>query len=540
MSNYTAFTIGPITSSLQKARNTRGVWGSSFLFSHLMKSIIQALDDGNKKFVIPLVSQKAIFDNYDGAGLFPDRFIYQSTPGGIGELTKAIGDVVLAFTADPGNLDAVKWGFREESKDNDRKSDLSKATAEGFRKFLFDYLVLYAVELEVVDGENVIEHCNVALSRLELQQPLMPPYELDYLHYFLLGVQKSAMYKEALLGNRFPSLIEIATEELRKIPVTTYPPISDGSDEEDEDDFIKKLKAEYTDKFLRRHKYIAIVKADGDRLGKTVEQIYKQNPSVVKEVDEILLNFNIAAVEIIKSHGGRAVYVGGDDLLFFAPLGYQGASVFHLIETLSVTYKKAFDNFFKEKINLNPDFWKTDKDEKVKPPTLSFGLSISYYKYPLFEALEDVDKMLKTAKSAAGERKNALTFCIRKHSGQTFGATFFKDTTTYTSEFTALVSMPTVEDDNFLSSVQQHLLQFETSLSALLSVSDIKDVDPLAGYFDNHFNEPDHDRYRDFLNTVKNMVWAAYREREVATEALIQVFATLRFLQFYNQPDSDD
>lgn len=139
-------------------------------------------------------------------------------------------------------------------------------------------------------------------------------------------------------------------------------------------------------------KYIAIVHADGDNLSSAVKESEAQTSKnlaiFAKEAKNILKNF------------ATTLYMGGDDLLFLAPLHYGDATLLDKLKELDSAYKKIFDG----------------------RSTLSFGVSITYEKYPLYEALEKSRDAL-FGKAKKYKSKNAIAIDIRKHSGQSFTTT---------------------------------------------------------------------------------------------------------------------
>lgn len=94
-----------------------------------------------------------------------------------------------------------------------------------------------------------------------------------------------------------------------------------------------------------------------------------------------------------------------------APLeNKKGKSIFELCYDI----QKCFRNTINEEINH-------DKKEELKTgvPTLSFGIAMQYYKFPLYEALAKARSLLDDAKKTAGIRKDSMSVQLTKHSGQT-------------------------------------------------------------------------------------------------------------------------
>lgn len=547
MPKYLAITIGPVSPTIAKARNTRSLWAGSYLFSHLMRKLIQAIGD-HRDYIMPLVADERLFAPYGGAGLFPDRFIVklQDDEDGAAVLQNAADAVLTEFCGHPeiNSIFAKTAGF----------------SSPKLKQFLTQYLSLAGVELELSDGENIIKRCSDSLSQLELQTPLLPDETTDWLAIFLSKANKSHFIQEAFvlgLENRFPSLIEISTSEF-----IHYSPKYEAvkqlwlnetkQDEETETDldlldYLQRPNNHNEDwlTFRQYHKYIAIVKADGDNMGITLSWLYKHHPHLVPQLGKALLDFNIEAIKLIRNFGGRAVYLGGDDILFLAPVHYVDETIFGLVERLSTVYNTCMRSLVATLSEA--------EQVAVSLPTLSFGLSISYHKYPLFETLEVASSMEKKAKKGS---KNSIAFQLLKNSGQYVEAVVRKQTTTYIKHFQPLVANPLLTDETFLTSVLHGLRQNRSLLELALTDDEQGQQanppsyrDALSNTFDNTYNEGIHNQQRPFINDLKNLLRQAFADTDTDIPLTVRfdstfalAFATLRFLKFLLQPlaDTDD
>ena len=152
---------------------------------------------------------------------------------------------------------------------------------------------------------------------------------------------------------------------------------------------------------------MAIVHADGDNIGKVIETLKTHDE--FKKFSSNLSSYSQQAVEIVEKYGGMPIYAGGDDLLFFAPVVNKENHIIDLLLDLDQLFNRLFVDF------------------KTSPaPSLSFGVSISYYKYPLFEALE-VSRELLFGNAKTGSKNNIALQCSNIaaiHSGRrcTFNA----------------------------------------------------------------------------------------------------------------------
>lgn len=150
--------------------------------------------------------------------------------------------------------------------------------------------------------------------------------------------------------------------------------------------------------------YYAVITADGDRMGAKIKDEATQNPVNIKNLSQKLYEFFTKDDDIyIITHnhfGGELIYAGGDDILAFVPVK-SGDKTF-------LDYIKVLDDRFKFYVGCDV--------------SLSFGVNIAYYKYPLRNAIQSAFDLLHEAKSDK-VIKNRISLKITKHSGQWFGST---------------------------------------------------------------------------------------------------------------------
>ncbi|MDD4148672.1 MAG: type III-B CRISPR-associated protein Cas10/Cmr2, partial [Bacteroidales bacterium] len=214
-------------------------------------------------------------------------------------------------------------------------------------------------------------------------------------------------------GNiRFESIMEIASSHFKGVLQKTYKKLvnkhlwneNNGDVDDKETDFISELKNAAGDKFKPHHKYIAIIKADGDKIGSAIKEL---NGDIVKlqKFSEALFNWAVSCDKAVRNYGAIPIYIGGDDLLMFAPISYGNQNIFDLIDAVDKSFAEAMKDY--------------------KGVSLSYGISITYYKFPLFEAITKVDDLLLQAKSLSDNR-NAVAIRVLKHSGSELETSFEK------------------------------------------------------------------------------------------------------------------
>jgi len=459
---YIALTIGPIYKTLSNAKKTRELWGGSYLFSYVMREIIATFKE--REFIVPYIKDKTIFDSGREVGLFHDRFIFESKDGDKETLEKVVNSVLQ-------NL-----------------ADNTKLNLE----FLTSYLQIYIVEKELENGKNPILELTPYLDTAELFYTVGQHKE-NPLSNMLTG-NNSFLTKDAFGASKsFPSLPEIAMHDIDAVNVKSL--LKDDELEVYDNSELKPHLKPY-------HKYYAIVHADGDSMGKVVEKLKGKDD--FQNFSKKLFEYCTTSHKLISNFGGETIFAGGDDLLFFAPVVSGDKTIFDLCEEIS----KDFDESFKDEA------------------TLSFGVSMQYYKFPLYEALEKSRNLLfDDAKTGA---KNNIAFSVTKHSGQTFKAIIHKGDKELYENFKLFSSNIKGGEglDNFLGSLHHKLDTHKIVLSRIG-----KDKERLKAFFDNYFNNDEHKQYEEIFTQMIDFMYEAYSNNE-PKEALETVYATLRFVKF--------
>jgi len=484
---YLALTIGPIYKTLKDAKKTRELWGGSYIFSYVMKQIIEQFQE--REFVVPYIKDKSIFESGKEIGLFHDRFIFESQEGDREKLETRV-DEVLHYLSE------------------DTKVDYN---------FLKSYFQINIVEKELKEGENPILEMTPYLDTAELFSDV-PQYQENKLTKMLKG-NNSFLAQEAFGEKKsFPSLPEIAMSDISEVNVKAL--LHDDELEVYENSELKPHLKPY-------HKYYAIVHADGDSMGKVVEKL--KGREAFQEFSKKLFEYGQTSHGLIKAFGGETIFAGGDDLLFFAPVVSGNKSIFELCDEISRGFNEEF---------------------KGTEATLSFGVSIQYYKFPLYEALENSRNLLDTdAKESKKEKedrkKNNIAFCVTKHSGQTFKAIIHKKGELYENFKLFSSNLQGGDDiDNFLHSIHHKI---ESNKPLLKEIA--QNEEQLQNFFDNYFNETVHDEYRDFFTQLVSFISHSYividkeekaylekhnkeMPKKMKQNPLDKVYATLRFIKF--------
>jgi CRISPR-associated protein Cmr2 len=138
--------------------------------------------------------------------------------------------------------------------------------------------------------------------------------------------------------------------------------------------------------------------------------------------------------------------------VFFAPVRSDKGTIFELIQAINKEFRD------EEKYSFEPQ------------PSLSFGLTISYYKYPLFEARSlSYDQLFDRAKKfkrADGKKKDAIAFRLLKHSGSYFEGIVGREDLEYISGFN---STHEAIPEALLSSVMYKLKSLEGVIASMVN-----------------------------------------------------------------------
>lgn len=567
---YLAITIGPIYKTLLKARKTRELWISSYLFSYLMRLLLTEVEKKKiGKILLPDVSYINNYKSFHGAGVFNDRCMIELYDGitfndyDYKTLRKKIIEIFSGtFSTHPTLF------------------------VDPLTEYLQIYSVLKSLDLEKLEKEkdekkrSVVFILNKMMDDMERQTVYQPTASkvVDTLfdkvtEFYSLGFEPGEVRtfknvkKVTSKGDvtvdvpSFPSIVEIATKQLR-IKWPEYDNtvdeslkkglsllISEKKDElkdTDDTEIIEKLKKSFPNDFKTAHKYICIVNADGDSMGQCLGKI-GNNWDNMDKFSKNLSAFARKSADIIHEYGGHPVYIGGDDLFFLAPVistvNENDQSIFELIKKLDICFSKIWDNNKIEGINVQT--------------SMSYGVSITYYKYPLAESISLSHELLGDAKKAPG--KNAIATQVMHHSGQYSKTVFEKKTGGSFDEFLSLLNNFPAKD-TFISSAHERIRCDKT----LLETIGMDDPVDFSGYFSNEYdiaNMRDHAKKNFIEHSIKifksifETQKAVRKEKEkglkekgkidfselskIEDEALGQLDTIYRLLNFLIRTDND-
>ncbi len=475
---YIALTIGPIIKTLSASKKTRELWASSYLFSYFMKQLIKKFS--NRRFVIPYVNDEIMKQDKE-IGLFHDRFIFEAENGDEEILKSAIDDLITDFA---------------------EKLDINK-------EYLSTYLQIHYGVFDV--DKNAILEIMPKLDMMELRYHTAADGD-DVLQKALKS--QTNFLKEMIFGqgNRaFPSIPEIALSDLLQDHPRMHRFIqSDEDSVYEHKDFEEHIKP--------YHKYIAIVHADGDNMSGVISSLDTNED--FNGFSKALFEYCDESSDIIKDYGGETIFAGGDDLLFLAPVfnAKEDKNIFGLLDEIGVVFDRKLKSF-------------NDKLTKKPKASLSFGLSITYYKFPLYEALNmSREQLFVNAKSGT---KNNIAYHVTKHSGQSFGGIIYKGDKLLYELFVSIINrMSSIENsDAFLHSLHHKIDAYQ---KLVIIAAKHTDRSRLENFFVNLFDK-DHRQYREFFDAMIPYIHQLFVGNSTPDDdnlSLRTLYGTLRFVKF--------
>lgn len=408
--NYIGITIGPITRTMSFSSAPGGLWFASYFFSMLSKKIVEELKERDAEILTIRKDGEKIDEKfYDeknaaGLGIFHDR-IYATVDAQFNN-----------NTAD----DLIEGIEKQLAKS---VSDAINKPEKDVNEFLKDYLQIHYIIVSEKETETkgIAKTLADALDALELNNKISNNKGENYLRKLMEGNNASNASQNTYIKNwrnkiglddkeDKSGLISENNKHIRSVPeISSQKELDNNKSEENLFDGMPKYS-----------KYYALVYADGDNMGKIIASTASGNIETQKngisEFSKLCTEYSEMATEKITNYGGVVIYSGGDDLLFIAPVfGKDDSNIWKLCKDISDGFKKL------------------SKDFEDKNPSISFGISINYYKYPLYEAMEDAASMLfgiaknyyqkiitENEELWYGElaHKNNIATHLTKHSGQ--------------------------------------------------------------------------------------------------------------------------
>ncbi len=525
MSNttYTAITIGPIYKTISDAKRTRAVWAASYFFSWFSRRILEEAMNANMQVFLPDTSgvQKDANGKFqglkskNGAGFYADRLYFiNDEHTNKDKLKQIVEQLYLELT-------------QKSLKDKD---------------FISNYLNVHIIEKTITEDDLKNNYPLAILNNILDQKELHQNFNFDFEENKLQALLNKKNGEDSFLsvdafGNEkqrvFKSISEIATTSFardKQFNVNYKKAVLNDLKSKGEGDLMEELRKSNLP-LMPAHKYFAVLYADGDNIGKLLKDINQKNLDL-KKFSKSLFDFGQKAEKTIADYGGSGIYLGGEDILVFAPVvclnkdnTAEQYTIFKLIEQLDEDFAQTVQQYAKE--------------NSLPIPTLSFGVMTAYYKHPLKEVMNKAYNLL--SEKAKEGNKNKIAFLFQKHSGQQFEAIIDKNDSKTTQLIYGLIEQyckkpKTQEDkaDELLSSIIQ---RYRDAVFVQLFSESIENK-TLEALFQNFFNEKIHkdsaNPKTQFLEAVKNFSESIYKQYEDKTLAIKNIFTVLRFIHFVN------
>lgn len=533
MKKYAGITIGPIFDTISDATSPAALWFASTFFSDLTRRICMEImakfSDNKLELVSPYFDENDVGGLKEGVGKYHDRIFFSvegieesDIKSGLDELIKSVkGELTDNFG---------EFFFKR-----------TKRQEEAAKTFLKSYLQIHYIILdeEQIGKSNCILMISPYLDALELMK-IFPVSDKDNpFRKIMLGMENAG--NVLIKNSRLYKSVDEEQNPLKNTDDTIWElqEIAQGQRKDNLPD----------DKYL---KYYAVVSADADGMGKFLKGISTDadGRGKIRLFSERCLSYDKKAAKKINDYGGMAIYAGGDDLLFLAPVMNGEKTIFDLCRDISILFKK-------EIRGTGEDF----KEEVI--PTVSFGVSVQYYKYPLYEALNRSRECLGTAKNFTVQsgtsskekvQKNCIYFHLEKHSGQSADLLIGNEAVeVYTSLLKEMLEKKAQQDgidERMVKSLGTKLYECRNMIH-VMDRNYEKEVLKEPSW-DNLFDNEGQDSGKEFREYVEKWYYghlvdekcrivtvSGQEERDMEERRLYSLFAALRVSKFFLEKKED-
>lgn len=467
MSNYIGITIGPIFDMMRLVSTPAALWATSYMFSMISKKTCEKLYGEGIKIISPFYDspENELFNKNDGIGLFHDRIIIEKSEKATLEKINKIKRVVLK---------EVSKAFALEEDELEKR------------------VLLIAVEIETEEGENPILKGGKILDSLELSRKVMFAETGNPILEKFTGAALSDSDKN---DKRLSKNRQVKDTAKKIIDENKWSLLKEDGDIKDLSDIAESVK----DSGLKKHNYYAIVRSDGDNMSKIIERLNvtavntdeNGNTLTLSDFSKICLEYCSAVAEFVKEYKGVPVYSSGDDLLAIMPCdsGEKG-TVFDFVKDVNRKFNEMFKPFIEMIEKENEE---KNADKKIAVPSLSFGISVCYSNFPLYEALDvSAELLFDIAKS----KKNCTAVRLQKHSGQSEGLLIYNDTL---DDFISVQNVVLGKQEETDGDNKKEIPVSDILLSALYKTEqfsklflEVKEKEQIDNLFVNTFDGPEH------------------------------------------------
>jgi len=443
MSHLLAIAVGPVQEFIAAARRTRDLWFGSYLLSEISRAVAKSVGADGGKLIFP-----ASFDAENVANVILAE-LQTGEPSDVaakakdaaqkrwlefaGVVQREVYSVIRQDIWESQVTDVIEFYSAWVARSTDYSADRGKLMRLfAGRKSCRDFLPAKGragVPKSSLDGQRESVLKDQAKEQFPIQSRsrlrIREGEQLDVIGVVKRVAGGNRPYPSVariaadpwVRGNHYKKAFKLVLEECNKLGpeivhslhpgkfpqfeafpyegTAVYPSRHHEWIEESglEPDDLKTLRVTLS-QLPRPEPYLAVIVADGDRMGAAISSLKtcEHNQAFSKD----LAKFAHEARNIVKGNNGVLVYAGGDDVLAFLPVDR------------CLSCARELRNQFVE----NLDGYQTEKDQ---PPTLSVGIAIGHF----MENLEDLLDYGRAAEKAAKkvEGKDALAVHLHKRGG---------------------------------------------------------------------------------------------------------------------------
>ncbi|MBK8486088.1 MAG: hypothetical protein IPL31_17520 [Saprospiraceae bacterium] len=515
--HFIALSIGPIHETLRQAKRCRELWVASYMFSWFIKYLYLKVEaDSQFNLWFPYIKEETLTDPAfkNGAGRFADHMLIE------------IHFVDNADNAYNTFLNLIKETIAHLANETSVPED-------DLRSYFIVYTMLLTIDQNELtnQGISIVQHINQLLdqaecarlprnyNRIQCKQNIFDKANNGFFAQdgipdtdweFVSGVKKSA---------RFLSIPEIACSDLiTKDSDKFYNAVgklirsrnSQQADQSegisDDDDLYETLKTEGI-QFSQHHKYYALVHCDGDNMGSVLGRIGNDR-NIVREFSNLMMDFGTESAKLLNAYGAKAIFLGGDDLLFLAPILSEKQGIIGICDDIEKKWKEMFSAFCQTH--------QLSSDIQIN---LSWGISISYYKSPLKESyMASYDILFEQIKKKTA--KNRIGIVFKKHSGQTMQAIIPKDGNTYDTILNKFLNAEQQRSE-ISNGMIYKIASFDKLFRSIANTSTFKNIqlERWSNFFNNSFDNNDHStssvvRTTEWKDNIRDLCKHSYMENK--------------------------
>lgn len=435
---YIAVTIGPIFDTINLASSPSALWAASYLFSMLSKNICQTLTEhgiDKEDIISPYYDPDAeLLNKNDGVGLFHDRII---------------------FRAEKFSIEDFQTIKEEAIKKTLELFQFKKEDTAYFKKY-------FLISAFAFESKSPIMDSSKALDCLELAKPFAEERGSNPLLALFHSDDPEEKNEEKRAQNRRKN--DELKNRVNEMSITDWQLYDSNHTVMSLPQIAKNRVPAKTAAGYKKYKYYAVIRSDGDRMGAIIKKL--KDDETIREFSKACLGYCAEAAKAVKEYGGVTIYSGGDDLLALVPVeNSRSETVFDFIRAINGIFAKAFERYHAD-------------------VSLSFGVFVSYNKYPLYEAL---DKSAELLFGTAKQYRNCTAIHFQKHSGHSEGLVIFNDSLDRLIELHKCITCGKAEENSqIILSAMHKLTLFEKIFNLAKSDDEIKNL------FDNTFDADAH------------------------------------------------